>query len=615
MREGVNKEYDIVVEVLSPVHVGVGEENNWEKGVDFLVKGEYLHKINVEKLFKISKQDKLELSNKISSLFTKGDSDGLLKIIGDDLDAITTCKYKIPGGLKKEVVATFKDVVTCRPLIPGSSIKGAIRSAILTNLLNGDNVLYYQTKAGKLDVKKLFGDSSKGSDFMRFLKCSDIFFNKSEIANSKIFNVHSDNGNASEDVGGWKNTKNTSSEYDGNIFNTVYEIIDVKDVGKGRINLGDKQFEIFSEKSSPTVSHERKAKIVGNEIDYLFEIINKNTKSYLDKEIKFFEQFEAERSFEILESLMELRQEVKDSDNTNCILKMGLGTGFHSITGDWKFDDYIKTGLSRKGVRQYKSRKTIDYKNNLSLMGFIKIYKADCISEEIKSKFAEIENEKQKIEEERLENLKAEAERLRKIAEEKDLNDKCKSLAIECEKLFEQGKYSEVEIKIEEGENLIPDNKYFEFIKSKLSEEQTYMSSVKEVKELIELKKFDEARSKLYDAIKVHENEETNSLKLEIDSFEKQSKSDIDFAAVIDGLKTPNLKTIGKKIQKWLINNGRDQSLRTDEIDLLYFKLDKFRPNLKNKDKKDWKKKANWKEIGVLVGSEKVDKWMEKLND
>lgn len=612
MREGVNKEYDIVVEILSPVHVGVGDENNWEEGVDFLVKGEYLHKINVEKLFKVSKLDKIDLSNKISNLFSKGDSEGLLKIIGDDLDEITTYKYKIPGGLGKEVVATFKDVVTGRPLIPGSSIKGAIRSAILKNLLNGDNQLFYESKDGKLNVGNLFGKSSEGSDFMRFLKCSDIIFNKSDIANSKLFNVHSENGNASEDEGGWKNSRNTSSKYDVNTFNTVYEVIEVKDVGNGRINLGDLQFDLFSKINKPTVSHKRKSKILSNEIDYLFEIINKNTKSYLDKEIKFFEKFEAERSSEILESLLILRSEIENSDNTYCLLKMGLGTGFHSITGDWQCDDYINTKLDRNGVRKYKSRKTIDYKNNLSLMGFIKIYKSDCVSEEIKSKFAEIENEKKKIEEERIENLKAEAERLRKIAEEKELNDKCKRLAVECEELFKLEQYSEIEEKIKEGENLIPNNKYFESIKSKLREEQLYITSIKQVKELIELKKFDEAKSRLFDAIKVHDSQETSCLKNEIETKEKQSKSDVDLSAVI---KTPNLKTIGKNIQKWLKNKGRDESLETDEVELLYSKLEEFKLNLKNKDKKDWKKKTNWKEIEILVGEEKVGVWMEHLND
>ena len=77
------------------------------------------------------------------------------------------------------------------------------------------------------------------------------------------------------------------------------------------------------------------------------------------------------------------------SDNTYCILKMSAGSGFHSITGDWQFDDYSIDSISLrkngKTERSYgfdkmgklsksaKSRKIAINGDSLSLMGFVKI--------------------------------------------------------------------------------------------------------------------------------------------------------------------------------------------------------------------------------------------------
>jgi hypothetical protein len=63
----------------------------------------------------------------------------------------------------------------------------------------------------------------------------------------------------------------------------------------------------------------------------------------------------------------------------SCILKMAAGSGFHSITGDWQFDDYSIDGvdtsrkISRgtlKNVKSAKSRKiAILNDNEFTLMG------------------------------------------------------------------------------------------------------------------------------------------------------------------------------------------------------------------------------------------------------
>ena len=56
---------------------------------------------------------------------------------------------------------------------------------------------------------------------------------------------------------------------------------------------------------------------------------------------------------------------------------MSAGVGFHSITGDWQFDDYDKTKMwadgRNAGKKKYKSRKIAEYNNRLQLMGFVRL--------------------------------------------------------------------------------------------------------------------------------------------------------------------------------------------------------------------------------------------------
>jgi hypothetical protein len=176
-------------------------------------------------------------------------------------------------------------------------------------------------------------------------------------------------------------------------------------------------------------------------IKELFSIINKHTKEYLDKEIAFFTKYSTHKTDKIIESLNAIKLQIP-ADNSFCILKMSAGSGFHSITGDWQYDDYSKTGMwtngRNAGRQKYKSRKVAIHNDDshndvFSLMGFVKLrimsdedmarYEKDIadkkLAQEIKrQKEAEVgrieREEKAKVEAERFEKEKAEQERMAK---------------------------------------------------------------------------------------------------------------------------------------------------------------------------------------------------------
>lgn len=94
-----------------------------------------------------------------------------------------------------------------RPYIPGSSIKGAIRTAVLASCCKERDDLeqYARNKSGKVTAKiieqKFFGKDAN-SDVFRFLHVGDAFFGKNYEAAVRMVNI-----NEREKAGFWDMTK------------------------------------------------------------------------------------------------------------------------------------------------------------------------------------------------------------------------------------------------------------------------------------------------------------------------------------------------------------------------------------------------------------------------
>lgn len=408
--DGINKKYGIVLETLTPLAIGAGAEKDWMEGMDYVVKDGYLYRLNLPKMA----QEGLNLSL-LTTYFERKDSKGLLQLIGNKLDKVSDFKMPMPCETANDVKSFVKNQLTGKPIVPGSSIKGAIRSILLENFTRN---VPSEMKTAEMKA----ADKEDGTNFMRFVKLGDFEFDHTELVNTKIFNLHQD---GSEWIGGWKHRKNnTTTEFRANGFNTVYEVVAPQMQGIGYLMLTEDGF-----KKLPGVQSyaEEKGKTLANAPTALFKIINDHTRAYLVKEQEFFKKYTADNRDYILDNISELLNDVEQAqkDNSYCIFKMAAGSGFHSITGDWQFDDYsidevdtskkISRGL-HNGKKSSKSRKIAisgDGKT-FSLMGFVKM------SVMTAGQAAEIdENRREKIRQQEIkaEERKQAAEDARKQAE------------------------------------------------------------------------------------------------------------------------------------------------------------------------------------------------------
>lgn len=400
----INNKHHIEITVLTPLSIGAGAEKDWVKGLDFVVKGDEIYLLNMKKLV-----DNGINPAELTTFFTNKDSAGLLRKIESKLDKVSDRVMRLPAECDNDIKSFIINELSNNPIVPGSSIKGAVRSVILNYLLKG-------TKPNKFYEKDYFGSSKDGDELMRFIKFSDAEFKETALINTKIFNLFH-NGNSWQ--GGWKDSRNqTNNNFRSTGFNTLYECVLPNKKSVCIMMISDS--DLFTQRIERYKQNKEKL----FDIKELFKIINKHTVDYINKEIAFFESYAASKTDRIIESLNIIKDQ-SPIDNSFCLLKMSAGSGFHSITGDWQYQDYVNTGKWEYGDRnkthhpgapKYKSRKiACQTEDVFSLMGFVKLRimsdeEVSQYEQDLVRRKAEQRTERRKIAEE---ILKAEKEKAR----------------------------------------------------------------------------------------------------------------------------------------------------------------------------------------------------------
>ena len=562
----INKKYDLKIEVLTPLSIGAGAEKDWVRGVDFVENEEKIYKLNLKKIVKEGVN-----IDRLTSFFASKNEQGIISLITEPkLEKVSDFVMPLSADSPNDIKAFVKNQLTGKPILAGSSLKGAIRS-----------ILFDYLRDSELDEKQVFGSSVKGDEFMRFIKISDAEFDGTTLVNTKIFNLQKNNGSW---CGGWKHGgKETGDNYKSTGFNTIYECLKPSQSGFASIMLSLSQFD----KIGNHPYNEKKRGILSND---LFKVINNHTKEYLEKEKAFFEEYSADKTNLIVDSINNLLNLIP-SDNSYCILKMSAGSGFHSITGDWQFDDYSidSITLKRNGgtdksfgydidgqkSKSAKSRKIAVYGEHFDLMGFVKL---TAISEE--------EKEKERLEREALARKQAEKERLQKEEQErleKELKEKEEEFARLyklAEDAYSAEQWSEVLQQIETAVRIFPDRS------------SRFESLRKSANTNIELKK-------VQDAIEEAKKKEDEERKI---AYSMPLSEKIAGASKIP--------TLCGNVKQWMKQNSIQQLSEID-LEVLKGKLCEIYGSMKPRDKKSMKSFGH--DLVGIVGADTASKWFEEI--
>lgn len=260
------------------------------------------------------------------------------------------------------------------PYIPGSSIKGAIRSCVLASLAHNvsekEEKISVQDKRGnsipnKYSAKRiedeLFGNMT--NDIFRFIHVGDAFFPKdSEVAIMLEMYL---NITQTDSLRPKSDKKPQIVEAIGMEEKTSFEI---------RIKKDTYQWAKSQLQSLGTMPVEME------ELPSLFKLINKHTAKLVDEEIEYWSEIDKAGAENYLETMSDIRDEISACvPGKECVLRLGHAIGWRFTTGAWaeplgNFDRIVS--VSRPNNRNYldydfpKSRRA---DKDGDLLGFIKM--------------------------------------------------------------------------------------------------------------------------------------------------------------------------------------------------------------------------------------------------
>jgi CRISPR-associated protein Csm5 len=200
------------IKFITPVFIGDGEEI---EPFNYILEDNTFYRINLEKF--IFDLDDIQ-KNKLISLIDNSNVIELRKFIKDNCDVENYNFYKAKASIdfkneyeknlnsldNKLIVNSFIKTGNYIPYIPGSSIKGAIRTAILNNLYDSrkkkenltdsDIVNKVRTKISKIEsfILEMKNSDAKNDPF-RFLSISDYFLNNNELVIARVTNMRLNN--------------------------------------------------------------------------------------------------------------------------------------------------------------------------------------------------------------------------------------------------------------------------------------------------------------------------------------------------------------------------------------------------------------------------------------
>ena len=474
-----NKKYAIELEVVTPLSVGAGNDNDWMRGIDFVQKDGKVYVLDMRKLA----EEGIDI-DKLTALFENSDEKGISLLIGNKLDKVSKHVFISPVSTTNAIKTFLRTQLYSKPIVAGSSIKGSVRSVLF----------HYLREKGESTNEAVFGNMKDGTDLMRFVRIADIEMPSTALINTKIFNLRKD---GAEWLGGWKHgMSETTGQYRPNGFNTLCECVVPGKKGVGSISLAGKAFELMAANTEKYISNPvKKRQLLSGDIRGLFHIINQVTKVYLQKEKAFFEKYTAERSEELTDNVNALLSMIPD-DNSYCLMKMSAGVGFHSITGDWQFDDYSQTGIwndgRHAGKKKYKSRKTAEYNGHLQLMGFVKLRALDADEASLHAKSLDDDHATtierifapaRQREAERLKQIEAERLQLLAMEEERRKEKAYQDLLEQADQCYNNNGWDEAISKAEAAVEIYPDR----------SEADLIIQKYKKAKELDEYRKCEQA--------------------------------------------------------------------------------------------------------------------------
>ncbi|MCF0186786.1 MAG: type III-A CRISPR-associated RAMP protein Csm5 [Bacteroidaceae bacterium] len=251
-----------------------------------------------------------------------------------------------------------------KPYIPGSSIKGAIRTAILASLAKDSEqpITDDRDRVNAQPTESYYFGKNPNDDVFRFLQVGDAYFGDNYEGVIKMVNLN----------------ERLRREFWDTSKPQLVEVLLEGDCATFNLSINDIMIK-FTEGKVHAVPE------CFSDIHALFKTINSHTKDLLNGEIKYWnERKDNDTSDKTTDYITQIKDVLKKANSCNegksCVLRIGHGSGWRFITGAWTEcrEDFRETIVpkARPNADRYseyafpKSRRVDD---GCNLLGFVKL--------------------------------------------------------------------------------------------------------------------------------------------------------------------------------------------------------------------------------------------------
>lgn len=363
----------IKLTVLAPVHIGSG--NLLQFNTDFFAtkQGEnnYLRIVDERKIIALIGIERVE--DWVLSIESKENTKDFIRRYAPNSKVSDYSKRRIEdystGILQNDTLKECIHNGEGFAYIPGSSIKGAIRTAILATFVKNKSGLENKIQIGKSGnnvsakevEKELFG-RDPNSDVFRFIRVGDAYFKPDcEIA---IRGVNINIRNSKTDL------------YDGSKPQLLEAI--------GVTQKSEFQLKIDSKYYNWAVKNGFQGCKLTSEISAessLFMLLNEHTRSLVESDLVYWKNIDKTGAEEYIQHLEDLLKEIEQCKaGSECVIRIGHASGWRFITGAWteRLSNFKSVVVPAARFRnnsylEYdfpKSRRTDE---NTEMLGFVKL--------------------------------------------------------------------------------------------------------------------------------------------------------------------------------------------------------------------------------------------------
>ncbi len=326
--------YNTTITILSPVHIGAGVDKNWQRGADFVQHKGNIYVLNQRKVFEHLEDSAQE---RYLNLLSSGELYKIEQFLiqNIDLERVSKNIFMQEKALKSNEIKTLMRDGNDEAYIPGSSIKGAMASAIYHFLYYGIKPAHYNA----ITIKELLGEFDRALG--RYIRPSDSATLTSEINTVELYNLYRKGL-------GWE-----GDFKDGSGFPMPIETFQPGATTTFRLSFAEDLaafIKVQAEKQHRVLLPTYYEQVLGKTPQQtLFGILNSYAIKHISREIAFFEHYDktddgiADDINEAVENLKSLLRQAQQADENTCLLRMSFGSGFHGMTGDWRFSDHTET--------------------------------------------------------------------------------------------------------------------------------------------------------------------------------------------------------------------------------------------------------------------------------